>query len=248
MAACLAGLLIWASPAIGGNTNLVIEVGLDGTVICLTNALTSSFAGSATNRSTRYSFGLPDKPLKRGWVEDDGVPVCQTVWEKDGIRYTQKVLVTRLGTNDLTTLRPTDPDAVVLVQITGHNIASEYTTACALLEIIVAGQSLDLELRGGMVFATRSKESAPLAMVDIPGEGIACTNGTQVRFQGNMPPATSGAMTIKIPSSPLTSLQTLERLMDLAFDDELTRLKRAWKKPADAQPRAMPIALAEPGK
>jgi hypothetical protein len=203
---------------------------------------------SGTSSRLRYDFGLPSSPPVRRWIEDDALPICQTSWEKDGIRYTQKVLVTTTDTHDPTEASPGDDDAVLLVQITGHNIAAEYTTAGAVFEMKVGDRPLNLELREGLVFVAGTKDRVPLAAVDIASEGIAGTNGPQLRFQGHMPPGTSGSMTIKIPAGRLEHQSAVDRLRDVEFEEEFRRVKRLWKDRPGIARQAWPVTWAEPVK
>ncbi len=223
-----------------------VRVATNGTVIVPANAVISSRAGGKSPQ-LRCDFGLPANAPARRWLEEE-LPIFQTSWEKDGIRYTQKVLVTSLTKNASPPIDPAATDAVVLVQITGHNTAGEYTTARATFVVESEGRSLNLELRNGLVYVTGTPGPAPLAAVDIPGEGIAATNGAQLRFQGNMPPGTSGSMTIKIPAARLEQPDAINRLQDLEFEEEFQRVKRAWKNRDQTAPTTWPVKWAEPGK
>jgi hypothetical protein len=102
------------------------------------------------------------------------------------------------------------------------------------------GRPVNLELRAsGLVY--RVGTDSLLAAVDVPSSGIAGTNGTQLQFQGSMPPGTSGALTVKIPLGRLEGKTALDRLYDLAFDDEYERVKRFWKNPANARKFPPPV-------
>jgi hypothetical protein len=194
----------------------------------------------------RWHFGLPRVWPERRWLEDESVPLFHTAWVSNGIRYTQKVLVTSLGATDLALAPAVAPETVVLVQINGLNTNSEYTLAQAAVSVELAGRPLDLHLREGLVFATgKAGPARLLAALDIPGEGIAATNGLQLRFQGNMPPGTSGAMTVKIPLGPLADQKTISRLQDLDFEEEVRRVKQAWKNAGRAAAPRWPIAWME---
>jgi hypothetical protein len=234
--------------ACGSPTAACARVHSDGALLIPTNEVTSRLGLGGASRQIRLGFGLPGTPGERRWVDDESVPICQTAWEKDGIRYTQTVLVTSLETNDQALTGPAPSNAVLLVQVAGHNTTAEYSAAGAAFEVKSEDRALPLEWRGGLVFVTGARAAVPLAAIDVPSEGIAGTNGLQLRFAGSMPPGTSGAMTVKIPSRVLERPAEINRLLDLEFDEELRRVKRAWKSPGEAAARPFPVGWAEPLK
>lgn len=251
MAVCLSAATpaaISAPEQVGASGSNAILVYSNGTVAGPAGAVAGVVDAAANPGSVHYSFGLPAKPPERRWREDDVLPIYQTSWEEHGIRYTQRVLVTSLGTNDLALTNAAAGEAVLLVQLVGQNTATEYTTARAAFEVKVAGRPLDLVLRGGLVYAAGGAEAVPLAALEIPSEGIAQTNGAQLRFQGHMPPGISGSMTVKIPATKLATPAGLDRLMDLNFEDEVRRLTRAWRNRSHVAPPNSPLRWAEPGK
>jgi hypothetical protein len=187
----------------------------------------------------RFDFGLPALPPAER-LQDDGKPILHTIWETGGVRYTQKVLVTQLGAANPAAYTN---DAVLLVQITGHNLAGEYTNAAASLTVWAGDRPLELELRGGLVYAVGIREPRLLGVLDVPGEGIAATNGTRLKFQGHMPPGTTGAMTLKLPARPLSGETEINRLRDLEFDEEAQRVKKFWGLPDPRLPA--PVAWGE---
>jgi hypothetical protein len=235
-----------AAPAAAPLPRRSIQVQAQGVVTAPTNAVTSRWGLSPTVSRVRYAFGLPTNAPVQRWLEDDALPICQTSWEQAGIRYTQKVLLTTTGTNDPTAASPASADAVLLVQITGHNVANEYTTASAVFEVQAGDRPLNLEWRDGLVFVAGSNTRVPLAAVDIASEGVAGTNGLQLRFRGHMPPGTSGSMTIKIPAGPREHAAAIEQLRDLEFDEEFRRVKRLWKDRPGLGRKTWPVIWAVP--
>ena len=71
-----------------------------------------------------------------------------------------------------------------------------------------------------------------VAVIDIPAAGIVATNGTPLRFRGNMPPGNTGAMTFKLPLNPLHGEAQIEHLRDLDFAEESRRVKTFWSERA----------------
>jgi len=200
----------------------------DGSVVIPVVAECSS--PGATNSSMRLTFGLPQNAPVRRWLEDDALPVCRSVWETNGIRYTETVLVTRRITGEWTNSNPPTAEAVVMVQIFGENFANDYAAAGAHLAIERAGAPLPLELRDDLVFSTSGASDNFLAALEIPASGIVNTNGLRLDFHGNIPPGNTGAMVVKFPLAPPSREDEIEQLRDLQFDQELQRVKRHWEK------------------
>lgn len=225
-----------------------IAVHTDGTVTSPGTGAASQFSAHRQAASIRYSFGLPTSPPTERKLEEDSLPVFRTEWDSDGIRYTQRVLLTSLATNLVATAPTAAEDAVLMVQIHGHNTASEYTNAQALFAVQIEDRPLLLELRGNLIYAVNTNTAALLAVVEVPGEGVATTNGLQLRFRGHMPPGISGAMTLKLPLSKLENQAAIDRVADLDFDEELKRVKRAWKERPKVGPAGWPVMWADTPK
>jgi hypothetical protein len=118
----------------------------------------------------------------------------------------------------------------LVVQLIGENFGSEYREACAALAVEVDGRRLQVELVGELVRVTKVDPPDVLAVVQVPSAGTAVGAGERLEFQGDMPPGTSGSMTVKIPLWEVRDGGWIERLRDLEFDDELKRVRRAWKE------------------
>jgi hypothetical protein len=196
----------------------------------------------------QYGFGLPGQPPDRRWREEDRLPIYEAVWEHDAIRYTQIVLISRIGTGEIMTGDRHADDAVILVQLTGLSLASTYTDATAAIQINASGRPIELSLEGGLLRAKPGAITPIFAVVDVPTEGIERSEGTEIRFRGHMPPGTSGSMTIKIPLGPVRDAEALDRLLDLEFDDEFRRVKRFWKARLAAEATSgSSMLIPEPG-
>lgn len=182
-----------------------------------------------------YDFGLPDgEPAKR-WIEDECLPIMNTEWERDGIRYSQTAFVTRLdpgglGFPDM----QADDTAVLMVRIHGRNTAQEYRLAHATVSLRADGKPIPLVMRDGLLFARHEDGDRLRAAVEVQGsvQGISDDHG--VRFAGNMPPGTDGYMVLRIPFLTLDRPDELERLRNLEYDVEFRRVKKFWTARADA--------------
>lgn len=244
-------ILIWVTSASGATpapSDDAIFIYPHGGILLSSSALSSNLTTAGKSPRIVCQFGLPAQAPDRRWLENDQLPIFQTAWETNGIRYTQKVLLTSLGTNDPSLASPTHPESVVLVQITGLNTNAEYTSASASFAIELGGRPLELELREGLIYVSGSPEAAPMGALDIPGEGITAARGPQLKFQGNMPPGTSGSMTVKIPVTALKDPKAITRLQDLDFDEQLQRVKKAWKHSLQANSLSWPFTWVEPEK
>lgn len=229
---CLAGVGSNNAVVAGQSTPAAatIRVHANGSTTVPTNGVTRWLEAVRRSeaRQVLFDFGLPSQGAERRWREDDRLPVFWTRWEKDGIRYTQTVLLTRLAEGDLLPGGKSPSDAVLMVQLAGENTDSEYREATATFSVRVAGQLLDLELNDGLAYVLEPKRRSILAAVDVPAGGAAGTNGTVLRFEGNMPPGTTGAMFLKFPASPIEDAEALEQLKYLDFDEQLRRVKQFW--------------------
>jgi hypothetical protein len=195
----------------------------------------------------RYHFGLPEQPPVARWLEDETLPIHHARWEHADMQYTQIALISRIEPGDLMPDGLLPADAVILVQLTGLSVASEYVDATATFQVEIEFEPIDLKLDRGVVRAIHAGQVMFLAAVQVPAEGIETHHGPQLRFRGHMPPGTFGAMTIKIPLGPLGSEEAFERLHDLEFDDEFRRVKRYWKSRLAGDAESSPsLILSDP--
>ena len=198
----------------------------DGSVLTRMPVLSRFAPRGDRQPEVRFDFGLPPIRPIRQWREDGEAPVCRTLWETNGIRYTAIVMITnaKLG-EERSGGAPT-----LVVQLIGENFGSEYREACAALAVEVDGRRLQVELVGELVRVTKVDPPDVLAVVQVPSAGTAVGAGERLEFRGDMPPGTSGSMTVKIPLGEVRGEAWIERLRDLEFDDELKRVRREWKE------------------
>jgi len=224
------------APATLASSSPVLELHPDGTILEPGGDLARAVGGAP--RPIRWEFGLPaSAPVYRGHA-DEIRSICVSRWEERGIRYTQTVLVTGL-TSEAGSAR------VLMVQLTGENGSREYSEATAAFAVVIGDEILELEWRQGFVHARNLPQEPVIAAIEIGAEGIAESSGPRLKFRGQMPPGTSGAMTIKIPLDRLTGEAQLNHLHDLEFDQEYRRLKRSWSSQT-AAPGQPGIELAGP--
>jgi hypothetical protein len=239
-----------AEPGPAKSTNAIspsspITVHADGSISRVVRDDEAVSAGRP--RTIRYQFGLPAKPPAQRWLEQDALPICHSRWEQDGIRYTQSVLLTRLAGGDLEPRGITAADSVLLVQLVGENTASEYTEAKASLGITRGEQILRLELNENRVHEVGAVGKTFLGAIEIPSGGVAVTEGLQLRFHGNMPPGTSGAMTFIFPLTELNGENVLDSLRFMDFTEELRRVRQYWQtRIKTGAPPVFPVVFSPP--
>jgi hypothetical protein len=241
---CLLGCVVGfsAQPALSSSQREV-RVHADGSLTGVADAIGCSAPGRTSTNTTRYSFGLPEGPPQRRWLEADHLPICHTQWETNGVRYLQTVMLTRLEEGDLSATQVGSVDSVLLVRIMGESLTNQYASAEAALAIHEGECATRLELTNLVVYARPDKLPIPFAVLDISPSGIDTTAGTQLHFRGNIPPATSGSMVIKIPAVQVRDEPTLNRLLDLDFERELQRVKQYWRSVPTGELSYPPVQL-----
>ncbi len=243
---CLLGCVVGfsAQPSRPSSPQGEVHVHSDGSLTEVADAIGLVEPRRASTNTTRYSFGLPAGPAQRRWLEADSLPICHAQWETNGIRYLQTVMTTRLEEGDLSATNGGFADGVLLVRLMGESLTNQYAFAEAALVVRNGDNPIRLELSNLVVYATLDQQRIPLAVVDISPSGIDTTEGTQLHFHGNIPPATSGSMIVKIPMFQLRGQPTLDRLLDLDFERELQRVKQYWRSvPTTEQVSRAPVRL-----
>lgn len=209
----------------------------DGNIFCVNDRIDYP-VGRDTGRlhwdgnRMEFDLGLPNKkPIKRE-LEEQCLPIIHTVWEDNGIRYTQTAFVTRLTPGDLGFPgMQSDDTAVLIVKIHGENLDSEYRVGKLNIKLNVDGKKVPLILDNDLILALSSNNKRLLrAAVQINGTPSVITNDGQIAFSGNMPPGATGYMIIKIPFITLENEQEISLLRNLDYDAEFSRVKNHWKK------------------
>jgi hypothetical protein len=218
----------------------------DGSVVLSGFCSTDASTTRPEEATVRLNFGLPRTPPTLRRRDEQPPHACSTAWEEDGIRYSQTVFFSRLPTPTAPSTFSVPPPHVLLVMIAGESTANEYTNAQAAFAAEIAGQPLPLELRAGYVHRLGSTNAEPLALLDVPATGVANPTGAVLRFQAQMPPGTSGSMTVKIPLRPVADDASLLRLLDLDVADELRRLQRLAAHHTNPPLDLPPIRLDQP--
>ncbi len=224
-------------------------VNADGSVFCVNDRIDQPRGKDSARRRwggnrLDFDFALPDGEPTRRWIEDECLPIMNTQWEREGIRYSQTAFVTRLDPGSLGFPdMKADDTAVLVVKVHGRNTASEYRLAHATLSLRVDGKPRPLNLRKGLLYAQHDDGERLRAAVEVQGSVTGTAEGGKVHFAGNMPPGTDGFMVLRIPFITLDQEDEINRLQDLDFDSEFQRVKSFWRARADASTQiATPIA------
>jgi hypothetical protein len=212
----------------------------DGSVFCLNDRIDQP-RGKDTARRTwggnrlRYSFGLPGGGANKRWIEDGCLPIIHGEWERDGVRYTQTALATRLepgrlGPPDM----QADDTTVLVVRIMAENTGNDTAPAAATLALQVDGRPLELSTRDGMVYARLERGETLRAAIEIPEGANVSTSEGKITCSGELPPNGTAAVVIKIPFITLDQPAELERLRNMSFHEEFKRVRGFWRGRADA--------------
>ncbi|MGC8742590.1 MAG: hypothetical protein ACP5T0_01760 [Verrucomicrobiia bacterium] len=161
-----------------------------------------------------YQFGMPQSAAKKKWIAED--KTYNLEWEQGGIKYTMSVfpVISPFSTNL--------NYAMLFVRLHGENTDSEYREAKAGFAVKTNEMDAKFNLKEGFVFLS-DKISA---FIDIPAGCVVEENGGGLKFSGNMPPGTTGAMVFKIPIKPLDRDIETKWFVDLEYADALEKFKK----------------------
>jgi len=211
----------------------------DGSVFCVNDRIDRP-AGKDSARRTwegnrlEYGFGLPETPDER-WIQDGCLPIVHARWERGGVRVTQTALATRLDKGGLGYPDMKADDTVVLmVRLVVENRAGEAAAFDQSLSIEADGRPLELAMREGMAAARIRGPERPRCMVQwTPGADAAVEKG-RLRWRPALPAQGRAEMVVKIPFITLDQPAEIQRLRELDFADELSRVRDFWRERADA--------------
>ena len=176
----------------------------------------------------RFGFGLAAVPTGRA-LQEDTLPICETTWERDGVRIVQTAFVTELGgTHADGEVPPADSPAVCMQQLV-------YTNASTTPQVV----SLPLSYRAAEApQPLRVDESGFVWKGDhLRGQVVAgdkpATEGDVLAWKWTLAPGESKRMVIKIPYLVLTEKAESEALARLDFENERTAVAGYWRRRLD---------------
>jgi len=203
----------------------------DGSIHLSVRGVPASQHSGADPSVLRIGLNLPTTNATPYQSDEPRVPTTGVQFDHNGIRYTRLNFLTppelRIAPPD-TNHSGTNQVGVLMIQLVGENTSSEYTDAAVSLSLEIDNQPLELELSAELLRGRWKDDWIVLGAINVPAEGIErSTDSHLLKFRGHMPPGTSGSMTIKIPMLCMDDRPNLDWLIDLEFDEELRRLKRA---------------------
>jgi hypothetical protein len=221
----------------GGRQRFGVEP--DGSVFCRNDRIDRPPGKDTPRRvwggnSLRYRFGLPPGTPAKRWIEEDCLPIIHAQWEREGIRYTQTALATRLEPGSLGWPEmQADDTTVLMVKIAAENLRDQTTRAYGELSLEVDGRPLELIPRDDLVFAkVDSTEQLRLAAEMPEGAAFSMSEG-KIGCAGDLPANLQAEAIIKIPFVTLDQPGEIERLRKLNFEEEFNRVKSFWKARAE---------------
>ena len=179
----------------------------------------------------RISLGEFGPPTERS-LEESTLPVCHTVWARQGLKISETVLLTELeGTKADSPTPPADAFAVLLARLaftsTGPAqrlslpLSYKAGNAIQLLRLdengdLWLGDNLRVQTRGGLLRATNENEISWIVQLE-PGE--------------------SKSLVVKVPYVPLTTPAERDALTRLDFDTERAAVAGYWRRRLDESAR-----------
>lgn len=178
--------------------------------------------------TARIDLGTMIQPVSRA-LEEEGLPICQTVWATNGLRILQTALVTKLeGTKPKAPVPPADATAVLLMKFVFTNLTAEPVTA--RLPVTYAGEQRLRTLPrdkqgflwlGGNVRAQVTVTNSPTA------------SRQSLTWTWTLAPGEAQSAVVKIPWAPLTETAEHEALAQLDFDAEHEAVAGYWRRRLD---------------
>jgi len=171
-------------------------------------------------------FGLPGQPDDRT-LQEEALPICKTIWEKDGVRIEQTAFVTQLeGINSEGPPPPADATAICLVKFVLKNISDSAKPA-----------SFPLTLGGGESFEKLRVDDEGLLWSSsnyVRGQVVADTNFTvtsgKLKWSWTLEPGQSRQIVVKLPYIVLTEKSEREALTKLDYDTEQRDAAYYWRE------------------
>ena len=177
----------------------------------------------------RFRFGPLEQPVERQ-IEEESLPICQSTWEKGGLRLTQTAFVTSLGGTRADGPVPApDAFAVFLARFVFTNTADTPQTATLPLSYSSAGGAKPLRLddQGRLWLGS-----------NLRGQ-VVDDDAVQARdfLSWSVAPHTTKTTWVKIPYLVLTEPAEQQALQALDFDSERTAVAGYWRRRLDESAR-----------
>jgi hypothetical protein len=177
-------------------------------------------------------FGPLPQPAERH-IEDDSIPICNTTWETDGLRFSQTALVTELeGAKAGSPPPPADASAVFLARFVISNASAAARSATLPLTYNPAEKQKPL----------RADSQGRLWLgADLRGQVLAdsapAPAGQALNWTWTLAPGQSKTVVVKLPYLVLTEKSEQAALERLDFDAERAAVAGYWRRRLDESAR-----------
>jgi hypothetical protein len=169
-------------------------------------------------------FGLPSVPAHRT-LQEEGLPICITTWNVDGVVVQQTALVTQLrGTQAGDPTPPADAFAVLLARFTLSNATSQAKTLNWPVTWKAGGQALALRTQSNWIYSGDKMRGHWVGDASFLA-GLDSTAGPRT-----LEPSESRTFVLKVPYIVLTENSEHEALKKLDFDIERKAVSDYWRR------------------
>lgn len=189
-----------------------------------------------------YRFGLPGEEhlVERG-IEDGCLPMLKTVWEQDGVRYTQTAFVTPVaGVPPLGERILAETPLALMVRLEMLGLKETGGEARLAFEAVHGDRSESLKLDGAHVFSGAG-EPARLRARIVDGAGWREADG-RIAYRKRLEGGATARLTLAIPYITLTAgsgESEWAQLTALEYDGAFQQVCDYWRKRLDAGTRVV---------
>jgi hypothetical protein len=176
----------------------------------------------------RISFGSYPQPNERHLLNST-MPICETTWEKDGLRTTQTAFVTELkGSKGNAPVPPADTPVVFLAKFEFTNTSATEQKVSLPLTYSVGEKPLPLRVdEHGFLWAGEYLRGQLIS------DQAAKVDPNSIVWNWTVPAGQSKAVVIKFPYLVLTETAERESLGRLDFDQEKAQMAEYWRRRMD---------------
>ena len=176
----------------------------------------------------RVSFGPYPQPSARR-LEESALPICETVWEKDGLKTIQTSFVTGLdGAKPAGSVPPADTLVVFLGRMVFTNIAGTAQTATLPLSYSAGDAQRPLRIDDkGLLWFGESLRGQVIA------DQLPMTNHDTLVWTWTLAAGEAKTVFIKLPYLLLRQQYEQEELARLDFEQEWTNTAGYWRRRMD---------------
>jgi hypothetical protein len=169
------------------------------------------------------SFEMPDRPTERT-IEEGSLPICTTIWDVAGVRYSQTAFVTPLAGTQPAVVPAGDTIAVCMVRISARNMSDK--PVGARIPVLGSGDQMLINLDG--ILTQGGKLRGHLTTDSLPNLSEAGPVWTWT-----LAPGEQRTLDIRLPFVTNLTADEVAQLGRLDFDAERTAVAAYWRRRAD---------------